>query len=248
MQWGFFSVAHIISLVIALAAIPGLHYLLKDKSRKVQLWVMAPLSFLGILSMIYNLVAYGSPWENLPLHLCSFNAIVLPIVVFTKNKTLGNMLLLWCLGALMALIMNNEMSTTPLIGWPFFFYYFPHVVEFVFPIILVTMGLVKKDPKCILTSVGITMGLYTIVHFINVGLNNFFVANNIVNPQGEIVLANYMYSIKPNNPLSAFFQSILPGDYWHMYLAVPILVVYLLIIYAPDILKKLKKKAPMEAE
>ena len=85
------------------------------------------------------------------------------------------------------------------------------------------------------------MGLYTCVHFINLGLNRFFITNNIRNPENEVVLSNYMYSIKPNNPLSEFFQSILPGDYWHMYLAVPILLVYLLIIYAPELIRKLKK-------
>lgn len=242
MTWGFFSVAHIISLVLAFAAIPALHYLLRNRSRRVQLWIMGPLSFLGIASMIYNLTAYGCPLENLPLHLCSFNAIVLPIAVFTKNKTLGNLLLLWCLGALMALVMNNEMSTTPLLGWPFFFYYFPHVVEFTFPILMVTLKNVKKDPKTILSSVGITMALYTCVHFANLGLNKYIVANDIRNPQGELILANYMYSIEPNNPLSAFFQSLIPGNYWHMYLAVPILVLYLAIIYSPEIIRALKAK------
>lgn len=242
MQWGFFSVTHIITLLLVPVFTLGLHYGLKRVSAKVQTAVLGCLSFLGIASVIYNLVAWGVPLENLPLHLCSFNAVVLPIVVFTKNKRLGNMLLLWCLGALAALVLNTEMAETALLGWPFFFYYWPHVVEFIIPILLVSLGHIKKDPKCILSTVVITMGLYTVVHFINLGLNAYFAANNVLNASGEVIVANYMYSIAPNNPLAALFQKIIPGYYWHMYLAVPILVMYLLIVYAPEIIKYCKKK------
>ncbi len=242
MTWGFFSVTHIITLLLAVVALFGLHFLLRGRSRKFQLWVMGPLSFLGIASILYNLLAFGSPLENLPLHLCSFNAVVLPIVVFTKNKTLGNVLLVWCLGALAALVLNNEMAETKLLGWPFFFYYFPHVVEFIFPILMVSLGHVKKDPKCILSTIGITMGIYTLVHFANVAINSYCTAEHICNPQGEVVFANYMYSIAPNNPLCELFQKLIPGTYWYMYLVVPIVVVYLLIVYAPEIIAIFKKK------
>lgn len=242
MQWGFFSVTHIITLLFVPVFALAMHYGLKRVSRKTQTAVLGCLSFLGIASAIYNLVAWGVPLENLPLHLCSFNAMVLPIVVFTKNQKLGNMLLLWCLGALAALVLNNEMAERQLLGWPFFFYYFPHVVEFTIPILLISLGHIKKDPKCILSTVVITMGIYTMVHFINLGLNAYFTANNVLNASGEVILANYMYSIAPNNPLAALFQKIIPGYYWHMYLAVPIIVVYLLIVYAPELIRYFKNK------
>ena len=58
-----------------------------------------------------------------------------------------------------------------------------------------------------------------------------------------MVFANYMYSLAPNNPLVELFIKLIPGGYWHMYLAVPILVVYLLIVYAPELLKKKEKCA-----
>jgi len=242
MQWGFFTTTHIITLVLAVAAIFILHYSLRNKSRKTQTLVLLPLSLLGIASTVFNLVAWGNPWENLPLHLCAFNAITLPIVVLTSNKTFGNVLLLWCLGALAALVLNNETASCELLSWTFFFYYFPHVMEFAIPIVLVSLGRVEKDPKCILSSVGLTMLMYTVVHFINVGLNSYFTANNILNPAGNLVFANYMYSLAPNNPLSELFMKIIPGAYWHMYLAVPILVVYLLLVYSPEIIRFFKKK------
>ena len=247
MPWGFFSLTHILSLLFIPIFTVGMYFLLKGKSEKLQKMVMFPISLLGITSMIFNVIYYKvtegeSPLENLPLHLCSFNAIVLPIVILTKNKTLGNVLFVWCLGAVAALFLNNEMCGYPFFSWPIFFYYWPHVVEFAFPILLVSLKLIEKDPKCILSSVAITMALYTVVHFTNLALNQYIAANNILNTQGELILANYMYSLAPNNPLVAWFMELIPGGYWHMYLAVPILVVYLLIVYLPDMLRSRKKK------
>lgn len=241
MTWGFFSVTHIVTLLLAVAAIFVLHYTLRGRSHKTQTMVLLPLSLLGIASIIFNLLAWGNPWEELPLHLCAFNAFVLPFVVVKSGKVTGNVLLLWCLGALMALVLNTETADVSLLSWKFFFYYFPHVFEFAIPIVLVSLGRVKKDPKCILTSVGLTMGMYTVVHFINLGLNTWFRANHMMNPEGEPLLANYMYSIAPNNPMSELFYDLV-GEYWHMYLAIPILVVYLLGVYAPEFIRLLKNR------
>ena len=241
MTWGFFSLTHIITLLLAVFAIIGLHYLLRNKSRKTQTAVLGVLAFLGIAAILYNLLAWNSPLEYLPLHLCSLNAMLLPIVVFTKNKTMGNVLLVWCLGALAALVLNNDMAETNLVSWPFFFYYFPHVAEMAIPILLITLGHIKKDPKCIFSTVGITMGIYTVIHFINCAINQYCIANQIVNPQGNIISVNYMFSLAANNPLVELFVKLIPGGYWHMYLAVPIIVVYLLFVYAPELFRKKQK-------
>ena len=242
MEWGFLTLTHIITLVFVPVFVLALHFLLKGRSVKTQTLVLFPMSLLGIASMIFNLLYWGAPLENLPLHLCSFNAITLPFVVLTKNKTFGNVLLIWCLGAAAALVLNNEMSVWPVFSWPIFFYYFPHLVELAIPIVLVSLGLVKKDPKCIFSTIAITMAIYTVVHFINVSINDYCTANNILNAEGEIIFANYMYSLAPNNPLVELFIKWIPGGYWHMYLIVPILVVYLLIVYLPDLLKNRKNK------
>lgn len=242
MPWGFFTVGHILSLVGTVVAVFVLYFALKGKSAKTQTLVLFPLSLWGIASIIFNLLYWGAPLENLPLHLCSVNAFVLPIVVLTKNKTLGNMLLVWCLGAVAALVLNNEMSVWPFFSWPIFFYYWPHVVEFAIPIVLISLGLVKKEPKCIFTTVAITMGIYTLVHFANLAINQYCTANNILDAEGNVVFANYMYSLAPNNPLVELFMKWVPGGYWHMYLIVPILVVYLLIVYAPELIRSRKKE------
>ncbi len=237
MQWGTFTPAHIVSLVAAVGLILGLYFLLRNRSARCQTVVLGILSFSGIAAILYNLVAWGEPMQYLPLHLCSLNALVLPIAVFTRNKTLGNLLLVWSLGALAALICNWAMTEATIFDWPFNFYYFPHVLEFGIPILLFALRLVEKDPKCIGSTVVISMASYTAVHFINLAINAC---------GSETV--NYMYSVDPNeNPMTALFYQVIPYAYWHMYMVLPIVVVYLSLLYLPQ-LRAMTKKRKEEKE
>ncbi len=234
MKWGTFGAVHIASLVFAAGMIVALYFLLKNKSQKVQTIVLGILSFSGIAAVIFNLLMWGRPLEYLPLHLCSVNALLLPIAVFSRNKTISNLLLVWSLGALAALVMNQAVAQAQVLDPVFCFFYFPHALEFGIPILMFKLGLVKKDPKCIVSTVGITMGVYTLIHFFNKALN----AAQLLDLNGEVIKVNYMYSIDPENPLLALFYKVIPFEYWYMYMIVPILVVYLLIVYAPQLLKK----------
>ena len=247
MKWGSFGLVHIATLIFAAAMILGLYMLLRRASGKMQTLVLGVLSFSGIAAIVFNLVTWGSPLEYLPLHLCSINALLLPIVVFTRNKTLGNMLLVWCLGALAALVVNMAQAEYELTSWTFVFYYFPHVLEFGIPVLLFKLGLVEKHPKYILSTLALTMVIYTGVHFVNLGINAYCEANQILDYAGNVIRVNYMYSIVPENPLLALFRQVIPYDYWYMYMIVPILAVYLGIVYLPQILKNRSAKAKGKA-
>ncbi len=242
MIWGFFSVAHIISLILGAGIIFGLYFLLKNKSCKVKLCVLAVLSFSGIAAIIYNLLAWGSPLEYLPLHLCSLNAMVLPIAVMTRSKILNNLLLLWSVGALFALVLNVSVAETEIFSPVFCFYYFPHVLEFGIPILMFVFKLVKKDIKCILSTVLITAASYTVIHFINLWINSYTQQNNILDSSSNIIKVNYMFSITPENPLLTFFYNIVPCQYWYMYLSFVIAFVYLGGVYFTDIIRAVKGK------
>lgn len=242
MKWGTFTTTHIVTLVLAVVLLVAIYYILRKTSQKVQIWVLGILSFSGIVAIIYNLAAWGEPLEYLPFHLCSVNALVLPIAVFTRSKTLGNLLLVWCLGALAALILNHAVTDAEILGAAFNIFYFPHVLEFGIPIIMVKLGLLKKDPKCIGSTLAITMGVYTAVHFINLALNAWAQANQF-GYSDAVFQANYMYSLEPTNPLLQLFYSILPYPYWYMYLIVPIVFAYLVIVYLPELIALAKGKA-----
>lgn len=235
MIWGTFTPVHLLTLAAAAGMLVGLYFALRKADPRVQTRVLGGLSLLGIAAIVYNLLAGDNPWKYLPLHLCSVNAMILPAAVFTRNKTLGNLLLVWSLGALTALVLNYDMTNADLFSWKFFFYYFPHVVEFGIPILLFKLGLVKKDPRCVASTLGISMAVYTLVHFLNLAVIRY-----------AGFQANYMFSIRPNNPLVELFYSLIPVRYWYMYLVLPIVVVYLLGVYAPQILRALRVRARTE--
>ena len=124
MIWGNFSTLHIITLILATLMIVALYFILKNKSENTKWYTLLALSFSGIIAIIYNLVMWNSPIEYLPLHMCSINAILLPIVVLSKNKYIGNLLILWSLGALIALILNFQAADYNIFSWTFVIYYF----------------------------------------------------------------------------------------------------------------------------
>lgn len=242
MIWGNFTVTHIVSLVIAIGIIVGLYFVLRNRSDKVKTAVLFVLSFSGISAIIFNLVKWGSPLEYLPFHLCSISAIVLPIAVITRNKILNNLLCLWSLGALCALIMNNGQAYFEIFSDVFAFYYFPHIFEFGIPILMFALKLTKKDYKTIISTLIITFVTYTAIHFINVGINAYCANNNILDPSGALIIVNYMYSITPSIPILEFFWKIIPHSYYYLLIVLPIIVLYLGLFYTPQFIKKIKSK------
>ena len=241
MTWGFMSTAHIVSLIVAVVIVflfSLIVYKLNEKARNIVLFIF---SLSGIATITFNLLKWGSPLEYLPLHMCSINAMLLPFAVLTKNRTLCNLLVVWCLGAIVALLLNQSVMETTIMSEVFIFYYFPHIFEFIIPILLLKLKMAKLDYKCILSSVVITMLIYTGIHFTNVYINNYCLENNIVDYAGNIIQVNYMFSVEPSNPLLAIFYNIIPFDYWYMYLCVPIVVVYLLIIYSKQIILAIRR-------
>lgn len=232
MIWGFFTPFHILTLLLAAAALVGLHFLLRGKSRQTQMTALFLLSLSGITAVIYNLVRWGDPLWNLPLHLCSLNAMALPIAVLTRSRRLGNLLLVWCLGALAALILNYDVADESFFGERVAVYFYPHVFEFGIPLLLFSLKLVEKDWRCIGSTMAITMAVYTAVHGVNKLVIHFFPEKNV----------NYMFSMRPNNPLVELFYSIIPCEYWYMYLVLPIVFVYLCLIYSPEIIRAVKNR------
>lgn len=239
MAWGTFGTAHILSLIIAIALNVALYFLLKRCPQKIQIIVLGILSFSGISAIIYNLVTWNSPLEYLPFHLCSLNALILPFAVFTRNKVVANLTLLWSLGAAVALLLNHSVAAAEILDPVFCFYFFPHVFEMSIPILLFKLGLCKLDIKCIFSTVGITAAAYTAIHFINVAINNHCITNNIKDVAGDVIQVNYMYSITPDNPVLVLFHNLIPHSFWYMFPALLIAVIYLGAIYGTAaVLKK----------
>lgn len=243
MTWGNFGIVHILSLLLAAAMNVGLYFLLKNRSDKTKIAVLFVLSLSGICAIVFNLVRWGSPLEYLPFHLCSLTAIVLPVAVLTRSKVLNNLLLLWSLGALAALVMNNAQANYEIFSDTFLFYYFPHTFEFGIPILMLALHLTKKDCKCMLSTVLITLAAYTAIHFINLAINAYCQKGNVLDPSGNPVFVNYMYSITPPIPILKLFWNLIPHPYWYMLAALPIVAIYLGFLYLPELIKGARKLA-----
>lgn len=242
MERGTFGLTHYLSLLFVVIINAVLYFILKALKEPYRKWVAFLVSLLGIAAIIYNLVKWNSPLEYLPLELCSFNAIILPIFILTKSKTLGNTLILWSLGALMALVLNHGASNFDIYGEVFFFYFYPHAIEFGLPIILVLLGYIKLESKYIFSTIGLTALIYTFTHLMNVLVNNYCIENNVLDYAGNVIQVNYMYSISPNGlPILTTFKEWIPYDYWYMYPILPIILVYLGIIYFINYLVKRNK-------
>ena len=243
MLWGSpFLTVHLITLAIAAALIVGFYFLLKYLPERARYICMLVLSFSGVVAIVYNLAAWGSPLEYLPFHMCSIAAILLPIAVITRNRYVGNLLLVWCLGSILALVFTDAQAGYEILSPAFFIYYVPHVFEFAVTIYLFAFGYVKKDYKCIPMTVGLTVGIYTVVHFINLALNHYCAVNNVVDSAGNVLTFNYMFSMEPTTSNSFLFWKIIPYTYWYMYGAVVILVVYLVVMYLPQMIKTVKDR------
>lgn len=240
--WGFFGTVHIATLIAAVIINLVLFIILRKSNKKTQHMVLGILSFAGWSTIVYNLVTWGRPLEYLPLHLCSLNGMILPFAVWSKNKRLCNLLLLWSFGALFALVaLPYSSQQMVLFGWPFNFFYFPHVLEVGIPMILFALGLVKLEPRCIKSTLLITFGAYTAIHLVNLAINSA----EFLDFNGEVIKVSYMFSIYSKdfaNPALDFFYSILPYDYWYFFLAIPVIILYLMCWYLPGMIASKKKK------
>ena len=105
------------------------------------------------------------------------------------------------------------------------------------PILMFKLGLVKKEVRYIGSTMGITLGVYTLIHFINVNLNEYFIDAQITNASGEIIKVNYMYSVRPEIPLLELFWSFIPYEYWYMLPVLLVILIYLILIYFKEINK-----------
>lgn len=226
MKWGFLSPLHFVTIIFACAVIISLHCILRHRSEKVQMITLLCLSTICLFNVAHGLIFSSNILEALPLHMCEINALLLPAAILTRNKTVNNLLLLWSLGAIAAIVVNSAQANYEILSITFFKYYFSHVFEFGIPILMFSLGLVKKDPKCIRSTLTITVIAYTLVHHVNMAINHF--GQYLVGKECNV---NYMYSITPKNPVFDLFYAIIPSPYWYLFLALPIVLIYLMFVY-----------------
>ncbi len=245
-KWGFFSPTHIATIIIAILFPIALYFLIRNKSERTQRIVLFAFSMLGPITMLNEIIVYApmaSILVYLPIHLCSINAILTPILICTKNEFIGNITPLFSVGSGLAVIFNTIQADYSIFSVVFILYYSSHAMGCAIPFLMAKLGLVKIRPKYILPSVGIIFLLYTVVHLINVWINTACAAGNIVDGFGDLIQVNYMFSLHhEENPALKFFWSIIPYEYFYMLAVFPIIVVYYLLLNIKYIVAFFKTK------
>ena len=249
LQWGSFSTCHIVTLLISFLAVPlTLFFTLKNKTEKTQRIVLFLCSLWGPISVCYSFFVWGSQssyLEYLPLHMCDISALLIPVLILTKNRVLGNMLPLYSLGSLFALVFNTFQADYRIFSPVFACYYLAHTFELSIPLLLIKFGIVKTHPKYILPSVGVTFGIYTLAHFVNLAVNYYFWAYGVTNIYGEPLVRTigYMFTTGPaGNPALQFFWNLLPYEYFYLLTAFPIIALAYALLNIKFIVRWAKDK------
>ncbi len=246
LKWGSFTPIHITTLILSLCMIVALFLLLKKKSEKIQRCVLFSLSLIPSSAVIYNILVWGlksTVLEYLPLHLCSINAVLLPFLVWRKSNFLGNLLPVYSIGAVAALVFNTFQADYAIFDHVFFMYYFPHTFEFGIPMLMLALGLVKIKPKYIAPCIGFTFGIYTVIHFINLALNRYLETKQYLDSAGNVIKVNYMYSLDPmGNPALAFFWELCPKEYFYLLLTLPVFGIVYALMNLRSIIAFFKRK------
>ena len=230
MEWGFLSLAHIISLLLVLVFITITHFSLAKLNQEIKTIVLFIFSLIPVAAIIYNLIVYHSPLENLPLDVTEICALVMPFVILFPRKGPANFLLLNVLSAACGLLFNNA-PESGYFSMTSIFYYFPMMMSFSLPILIFTLDFSDLDIKYLPVTLGIGIALYTSVHFINMGINAYCAANNVLNWVGEVISVNYMATIYPTTKILKAFYSILPFKFWYMAVGLVVVFIYLVLIY-----------------
>lgn len=150
--------------------------------------------------------------EDLPLHLCSFIAIIIPILSVTRKYLLYEVFLFLILGGtLQSLITPDELN---FLNFPFFRYWFVHAGLVIFILFATFIYKMKPTVKTVFKSF-LGMQFYMMLMFVL----NYFIGSN------------YFYTNR--KPDAATLLDVF-GD-WPLYIFVVELIVipYFLILYLP---------------
>ncbi len=212
--------------IIGIGCSVGIYFLFRKSTsqrKEIVIYALDALCWVAFWVNAIYFVSIGDHWLTvLPLHLCNFGVILIPIAVYFKKKTLYDFIFYVCsLGAIFALLTPNVQY----IGEPFgmianMFYIF-HFIIAVAPFWLIGWGMYR--PRLTLKSLaaftGILLSVGLIMHIFNM------IANGAFN-----IPANYFFTLRElsawSNPLLAIFAGIIPLDYFYLYLTLPILWIY----------------------
>lgn len=234
MMNGFLGGRHLISLAVFAAFFLVLFAVLRRCPPRAGRAVLAVLSFAGIPAIVWYPLAYGELLRFLPLELCSFTALLLPVAVLTGNRALNNILLLWSVGSFCAILLNPLETAWAPAETEFWMFYAPHAVEAAVPWLSLALGRFRRDPRYIPAAVVSTAAAYTFSHLCNRMINGHYARI------GSAARVNYMFAEFPENPVLDACWRVIPAPYWYGFVLVPFVLLLLMLIDLPEIVRKIQ--------
>ena len=189
------------------------------------------VSLLGVLYYVYNWVSViYNPRDILiifPLQLCDLAVFLMPLGLWTLNRKLMDFLFYPCrLGAMAAIILMGLAKEDAFYDMNVNFF-FSHAAILTMPYLAVIWGLYDPKPslgKALRLSIEL-MILGAIMHGLNLYLAHFYQAD-----------AFYFFTIIEIgviiSPILALFAKIIPYDYFYLMCTLPILYLYMALVYA----------------
>ncbi|MBR2811883.1 MAG: YwaF family protein [Solobacterium sp.] len=208
--------------------------LAEEKRRRI---ILAVCVFTMILFTWYKLTLSADPeynlqraymggftwWNEMPLHLCNINMILIPLAVLTKNRALTSFcFFVGSLGAALAILIPGIGFADMPIWLPRNIGYIgTHLLIVLTSLSLVTFGLFRPRMKDYPLTAGLLFGIALLAHGFNMA----------VRLTGLFDRANYFYTVETEgNPALELFHNLIPVPFWYLLPAIPILFVYMSVI------------------
>ena len=195
------------------------------KGRKIMRRLFVLLILLDEGLKQYGLIAYGNwTFNDLPLHLCSINIIIITYHSFKPNTTVDNFLYAVCLPSAIAAILAPIWTNLPLLNFMHIHSFTIHILLATYTVMLVAGGDIYPDIRLVAKAIMFTCIIAIPIYGVNLVLNTNFM---------------FLMGVDEGNVLH-FFQENLG---FHL-LGVPIIEsIIIFILYAPfHIYRAIKSK------
>jgi uncharacterized membrane protein YwaF len=238
--WGQFGIVHFTLLAFAVIITVALYFALRNSSKRTQILTLFGLSLMGTFAVIYNMLNTNTVealLRRLPLEWWSIAVVLLPLAILSRSNRLSNFILLWSLGSLWRLVFNADITGPEFFTVPNMVAYFTDTLCAGISILSFELGIVKRDPKSIKRTMGVSVVVYSMVYLANSAIHHF-----------AGVKVNYMASVQPTNELLGFLYQLIPYQYFYGLLVFPLVLIYMFWWYLPEILEQRRENKTLRAK
>lgn len=235
----YYSPAHLSMLIFAPILILILYFSLRNKSHKSKTYVLLGLCILNALLYFTYKIRMAQTFDDfeilneLPLHLCNLNLVLMPIALLTNNKLL--MSYFYYVGLLFAIcgimFFDSVFLGKSVFSYVTLVYFIYHSILISVPILLVLLKMFTPKLSEIWKALVLLFALATVMLVINL----------IFRLTGICEKANYFYTMgMDDNPVLGPLMKIIPVPLLYYLPTMPILYGFAVLISLP-FLKKNKE-------